>query len=143
MMSATPFLATAAVGDRLPTRRHRVDQALIARYAEVSGDHNPLHTDPAFAATTPFGRTIAHGMMTLALLSDAMRVWAGPGWLNSGTLEVTFLSPVFPEDEIVVEGVVAGREGARLICKVECKVGDKLIVAGETGVNVMKDRSHG
>ena len=138
-----PFLAAAAVGDRLPTRRHLIDQGLINRYAEVSGDHNPLHTDPAFAATTHFGRIIAHGMMTLALLSDAMRVWAGPGWLDSGTLEVTFLSPVFPEDEIVVEGVVVGRDGGKLACKVECKVGDKLIVAGETSVILAKDPSHG
>lgn len=142
MIAQAPFLASAAVGDRLPTRRHRIDQALIARYAEVSGDHNPLHTDPAFAATTHFGRTIAHGMMTLALLSDAMRVWAGPEWLDSGTLEVTFLSPVFPEDEIAVEGVVVGRDGDTLACKVECKVGDKLIVAGETSVVLRKDGSH-
>ncbi len=143
MIPASPILATAAVGDRLPTRRHRIDQDLIARYAEVSGDHNPLHTDPAFAATTAFGRTIAHGMMTLALLSDAMRVWAGAGWLSSGTLEVTFLSPVFPEDEIAVEGVLVGRDGDTLACKVECKVGDRLIVAGETSVTMRKAPSHG
>jgi 3-hydroxybutyryl-CoA dehydratase len=123
-LGLTPGLA-------LPPRTHHVDQPLIAFYAEISGDHNPLHTDPTFAAGTRFGRTIAHGMMTLAFLSAALEAWAGPAWSNGGTIDVTFLSPVYPGEDVVVGGtVVASEEPDKVACSVECKAAGRRIVAG-------------
>ena len=47
-----------------------IDQARIDRFAEVSGDDGFIHVDPAAAAQTPFGTTIAHGLLLLALTGE-------------------------------------------------------------------------
>jgi 3-hydroxybutyryl-CoA dehydratase len=70
-----------------------IDQARIDAYADASGDHNPIHIDQAFAASTPFGGTIAHGMLVLALLGEAMHDAHGDAWLRSGSLKVRFKAP--------------------------------------------------
>jgi len=49
-----------------------VTQQRIDAYADASGDHNPIHVDPEFARATPFGGTIAHGMLVLALIGEMM-----------------------------------------------------------------------
>lgn len=122
-------------GDSLPTRRHHVDQALIDAYAIVSGDHNPLHTDPAFAATTQFGRTIAHGMMTLAFVSAAMEAWAGSAWVERGVIDVTFLSPVHPGDEVSVTAEVEEPgAGMDVACRVTCTVAERKVMVGQVAI---------
>jgi 3-hydroxybutyryl-CoA dehydratase len=67
--------------------RRRFGQDVIDRYAEVSGDRNPLHVDPEFAAGTAFGTTIAHGLLVAAYTAQE----AGP---LPYSLEVIFVSPV-------------------------------------------------
>jgi acyl dehydratase len=59
------------VGETLgPSSWITVDQAMIDKFAEATGDHQWIHVDPARArAETPFGATIAHGFLTLSLLS--------------------------------------------------------------------------
>ena len=65
-------------GDQLPQRTITIDQATLIRYAGVSGDLNPLHWDPAFAATfSPTGGVIAHGMLSMGLLSALLTDWLG------------------------------------------------------------------
>ncbi|VWX49941.1 MaoC family dehydratase [Novosphingobium sp. 9U] len=132
-MSTAPA-QSATVGFTLPERRFHVTQALISRYADVSGDWNPLHLDPEFAKTTKFGRTIAHGMMTLAFVSQMMRDWAGAAWENQGELAVTFVAPVFAEDEVVVRAEVKESAAGMTLCKVECWVDDRLTLTGEAGI---------
>lgn len=48
-------------------------QAEFDRFAELSGDDNPIHVDPAFSARTRFGRTVAHGMLLYAALWALIR----------------------------------------------------------------------
>ena len=76
-----------------------IDQPRIDAFAEVTDDHQFIHVDPAAAAMTPFGGTIAHGFLTLSLLSrmaaDAMlrpdNIKMG---VNYGFEKVRFLAPV-------------------------------------------------
>ncbi len=81
------------------SRWHRVDQALIDGFARVSGDDQFIHVDPVRAAETPFGGTIAHGFLTVALLS-AMAKEAQPQMtglrmsVNYGFDRLRFISPV-------------------------------------------------
>lgn len=70
-----------------------IDQARVLAYADAARDPNPLHTDAAYAATTPFGRPIAHGMLVLALVSEAMAQAFGTRWVHGGTLNVRWRSP--------------------------------------------------
>jgi len=76
-----------------------VDQARIDAFAEATEDRQFIHTDPAAAAQTPFGGTIAHGFLTLSLLSrmaaDAMLIPEGVKMaVNYGLDRVRFLAPV-------------------------------------------------
>jgi acyl dehydratase len=76
-----------------------IDQPRIDAFAEVTEDHQFIHVDPAAAAATPFGGTIAHGFLTLSLLSrmaaDAMlrpdNIKMG---VNYGFEKIRFLAPV-------------------------------------------------
>ncbi|MFC3714051.1 MaoC family dehydratase [Sphingoaurantiacus capsulatus] len=76
-----------------------VDQARIDAFAECTGDHQFIHVDPDKAKLTPFGTTIAHGYLTLSLLS-AMAYDAMPGiegtkmGVNYGLNKVRFMAPV-------------------------------------------------
>ena len=78
---------------------HLIDQARIDAFAEVTQDHQFIHVDPERAAQTPFGGTIAHGFLTLSLLS-AMGGEAQPKikgatmGINYGFDKVRFLAPV-------------------------------------------------
>lgn len=56
-------------GDSLPSVIKHITQREINLYAEASGDFNPIHIDESFAAQTPLGGTIAHGMLILAYVS--------------------------------------------------------------------------
>ena len=76
-----------------------VDQARIEAFADATDDHQFIHVDPDAAAKTPFGGTIAHGFLTLSLLSrmaaDAMLVPDGVRMgVNYGFDRVRFLAPV-------------------------------------------------
>lgn len=78
---------------------HLVDQTQIDAFADVTKDHQFIHVDPERAGETPFGSTIAHGFLTLSLLS-AMGVEAQPKiqgsvmGINYGFDRVRFLAPV-------------------------------------------------
>ncbi|MCA1654369.1 MAG: MaoC family dehydratase [Sphingomicrobium sp.] len=76
-----------------------VDQARIQAFADATEDQQFIHVDPAAAAETPFGGTIAHGFLTLSLLSRmAVDVMLAPDTLkmgvNYGLDRVRFLAPV-------------------------------------------------
>ena len=76
-----------------------VDQAAIDAFADVTHDHQFIHVDPEAAAKTPFGGTIAHGFLTLSLLSrmaaDAMLRPEGVRMgVNDGFERVRFMAPV-------------------------------------------------
>jgi acyl dehydratase len=75
-----------------------VDQAMIDRFAEATGDHQWIHVDVARAKASPFGTTIAHGWLTLSLLArlsqETYRIDQLAARLNYGANKVRFTSPV-------------------------------------------------
>ena len=78
-----------------------VTQAMIDTFADATGDHQFIHVDPAAAAQTPFGGTIAHGFLTLSLMPmlsakvhDAPRLEGVKMGVNYGGNKVRFLTPV-------------------------------------------------
>lgn len=76
-----------------------VDQAMIDAFAHATDDHQFIHVDPERAATSPFGGTIAHGFLTLSLLSamnynSLPKVREQTMGINYGFENVRFLSPV-------------------------------------------------
>lgn len=113
-----------AIGSAIPLLERTVTRAVVESYADASGDRNPLHLDDEFASTTAFGGVIAHGMITVAYVSQAMHLWLGNGWASGGALNVSFLKPVRPGDHLAVRGTVTGAEPdpsgrARVTCAIE------------------------
>ena len=87
------------VGARLgPTAWLAIDQARIDQFAEATDDHQWIHVDPVAAAEGPFGATIAHGYLTLALVNrfmpDLLTVADAAMGVNYGCDRVRFPSPV-------------------------------------------------
>lgn len=78
----------------------QLSQEQVNEYANAAGDHNPIHIDVAFAEASPFGGTIAHGMLVLASLSEMMARSLGKSWLISGRLRVRFKAPARTRDSI-------------------------------------------
>ena len=78
---------------------HLVDQGRINVYADVIEDHQFIHVDPARASETPFGTTVAHGFLTMSLMSimsyEVMPVIEGTTMgVNYGFDKLRFISPV-------------------------------------------------
>lgn len=96
-----------------------IEQSDIHAFADVTGDHNPVHLDEEFAQTTRFGRTIAHGMLTASLISAVLaNKLPGEGSVYLGqTLQ--FVKPVFPGDEITVRVTVKEIREGKPIVKLE------------------------
>ncbi len=123
-------------GDELSPVSKKITQEKVNQYAEASGDFNPLHIDPEFAKTTFYGGTIAHGLLSLAFISEVMTKAFAKGWLAGGKMTVSFLAPVRPGDDITARGIVKKKkeeDGQRIVvCEVFCEnqKGEK-VIAGE------------
>ncbi len=76
----------------------------VRTFAELSGDWNPLHTDAAYAATTPYGGPLLHGAFSAALVSRmaGMHIPGGDCLLHG--MQLRFLQPMFPPVHLVVRG---------------------------------------
>ncbi len=96
-----------------------VDQDRINRFADVTNDHQFIHVDPEAAKATPFGTTIAHGFLTLSMLTyldmsipkgDPARFEGIMMGLNYGFEKVRFVSPVKVGARIRARSVLAAAE---------------------------------
>jgi acyl dehydratase len=90
----------------LPSQTYTVTRADLVRYAEASGDHNPIHQDEAVARSVGLPGVIAHGMYTMALAARAVQVWFPEAEVVS--LGCKFTNPVVVPAEGGVDIEVAG-----------------------------------
>src|SRR5258708_20499891 len=104
-----------AVGARATHVRTIMD-ADIVRFAEVSGDRNPVHMDEEYAARSPFGRRVAHGFLTGSMISAMIGMdLPGPGSIYLGQT-MKFLAPVAIGDTVTVSVEIIGvREDKRIL----------------------------
>ena len=104
-------------------------QDMLNRYADASGDHNPIHIDEAFAKTTPMEGTIAHGMLVLSFIAEMMAGTFGERWLASGSLDVRFRAPARPGDTVTARATAQEPKDGRLryAVKVVSQSGEVLI----------------
>ncbi|MFF4404997.1 MaoC family dehydratase [Streptomyces sp. NPDC001262] len=132
----------AAVGHEMgPSDWLEVDQSRIDLFAEATGDHQWIHTDPQRAASGPFGTTIAHGYLTLSLLPvlvpRLMDVVGATMGVNYGVNKVRFPSPlpagsrVRARARIVEVTEVAGGVQVTTAVTVEREGGEKPVCVAE------------
>lgn len=94
----------------LPTQTFTITRADLVRYAEASGDHNPIHQDESVATSVGLPGVIAHGMYTMALAARAVSTWY-PG-AEVVSLGCKFTNPVVVPAEGGVDIEVAGEAKA-------------------------------
>ena len=119
----------------LPTITKKLTPEKITRYAQVSGDHNPIHTDEEFASNTPFKGTIAHGMLLLAYVSQLLAEAFGTSWYSRGKLSLRFKAPAYTTDVVAISGEIESIENNGYNSKIICLVSvhnqeDKILING-------------
>ncbi len=109
------------VGDRA-TRSLTLTAKHVAQFAEISGDHNPIHFDEDFAAATRFGRLVVHGGLTTGLVHAlAAMDLPGPGTVFMSQ-EWKFTAPVFLDDTITAEAEVLSTHATKPVTQLRITV---------------------
>lgn len=115
----------------------KIEQADVDAFADLTGDHNPVHVDEEFAKTTRFGRRIAHGMLTASLISSVLaNKLPGAGSVYLGQT-LKFVAPVFPGDEITARVTVKEIRDNKPVVKLETvclNQRDEIVIRGEATV---------
>ena len=120
---------------------HIIDQDRINLFADATDDHQWIHVDPERAAKGPFGATVAHGYLTMALLplmlSEIMSLSDSQMGINYGTEKIRFTSPVPVNSRVRVHARLRGaeRRGSNVVYRVGAEVEiegkDKPALVGE------------
>ncbi len=122
--------------DLAAERSWTVTEAMIAAFAELSGDHNPLHVDEAFAQASPLKGRVAHGMLAAGFVSAVI----GGELPGAGTIYISqslrFLRPVRPGDTVVVQVKITGLDPAKahVTLATRAVIGRKAVLDGEAVV---------
>ena len=115
-------------GDTLPELRVTPDAGLTKRYAEASGDPNPIHTDEDFARQVGLPGVILHGLWSMAQVARAHSALADGDPRALKRLKVQFRGMGMPEQDIVVSATVKEASGGRIVTETEAAQGDNRIV---------------
>ncbi|MGB7125739.1 MAG: MaoC family dehydratase [Methylovirgula sp.] len=113
-MSGEHSASPPHVGEKIPARVVCFDLADLRRYAEVSGDDNPIHLDVAVARRAGLAAPPVHGMLLMSAFEPALDAWRTD--LALRRLSAKFLRPVFAGESVEISGrvVAAGEEHALL-----------------------------
>lgn len=128
------------VGDKFSTERLVTDE-LIRKFADVSGDYNPIHLDEEVARTTRFGRRIAHGMLSGAFISAVLGYEFSERKIVYLSQTLKFTAPVFIGDTVTATATVTNIREDKPIVTLETictnQNGDTL-VKGEAAVMILE-----
>jgi len=113
-----------------------VSEADVRAFAEISGDHNPVHLDEEFAKTTPFKGRIAHGLLSASFISTVLASkLPGPGTVYL-TQNLSFRAPVRLGDRVEARVTITDiiRDKRRVLLKTVCRVGETVVIDGDATV---------
>ncbi len=128
------------VGDEIGQRVFWIDRELLKKYADASGDQNPIHQDEAFAKSVGLPDVIAHGMLTMALVGKFVSDWAG-GSSAVKEYSTRFVKPVIvplgKKVDLTVSATVTDVDGSNVRLSVTA-TSDGVKVLGMTKALVVK-----
>ena len=104
----------------------------VRKFADISGDYNPIHLDDEFAKDSMFGARIAHGILTASHISAVIGyIFPGPGWIYLGQ-SLQFRAPVKIGDTVHTAVEVTDTVAEKNIVDLStvCKVGDTVVLKG-------------
>lgn len=116
---------THSIGDKLSGFKREITQDRVNSYAEASGDHNPIHLNEAYAASTQFGTRIAHGMLSLALVTEMLVIDFPKTWHSGGNIKVRFSAPVMPGEIVKIYGKITDITKTEIGLVATCSIGCK------------------
>ena len=129
-VSEAPDFESIQAGQSLPPLTKHVTVEQIQRYAEASGDRNPIHLDETFARSAGLPGVIAHGMLTMAFANQMVTDWLGERSLLK-RLQGRFAGMVLPGDDVTCSATVASKDPQTR------RVVINLVVANQRGEKVL------
>lgn len=127
------------IGDKFSTTKQITD-AVVRTFAELSGDFNPIHLDEEFAKTTQFGKRIAHGMISGALISAVLGYEFKQRKVVYLSQTLKFTAPVFLDDTVTATATVINIREDKPIVTLETictNQSGEMVVKGEAAVMVL------
>jgi acyl dehydratase len=111
---ADKYWDDAVVGEQCLSPPYEVTEARVVAYADLTGDHTPVHTDEAYARTTPFGTRVAHGLFGLSI-ADGLKTRSDMRFVPGMSLgwEWSFVAPIKLGDTVRVRFSVASKRESR------------------------------
>ncbi|WML53432.1 MaoC/PaaZ C-terminal domain-containing protein [Neobacillus sp. PS3-12] len=100
-----------------PIKKEKITHTQLVRYAGASGDFNPIHTVVPFAEEAGLGGVIAHGMLIMGFIGEAIGQWFSIDDLVK--FSVRFKAMTKPGEQITVRGSVVDKLTDRLVCEAE------------------------
>ncbi|MGH7685292.1 MAG: MaoC family dehydratase [Candidatus Dormibacteria bacterium] len=138
---SSPALSSLKVGDELQPLSRTVPQTQIDAYAEASGDHNPIHVDAEFALSVGLPGAIAHGLLEMGILAEALTRWAGGSDLLE-SLQVRFSKPLVAGDTITCTGKVTAVDEAEGVATIEVEAtsnrGERVLTNGRAVIRLAR-----
>lgn len=129
------------IGDTFSTSKQITD-SVVRAFAELSGDFNPIHIDEEFAAKTRFGRRIAHGMISGALISAVLGYEFKERKIVYLSQTLKFTAPVFLDDTVTATASVANIREDKPIVTLETvctNQNGETVVKGEAVVMILPE----
>jgi len=116
------------------TESVQFSQANVEIFAQITGDNNPVHLDPIYAAKTPFGKPIVHGFYAGSIFSKVF----GTSWPGEGTIylyqDMSFRAPVYVDCEYIaffeIMDVQPEKHRATINCQLKDKEGN-IVITGQ------------
>lgn len=104
----------AVVGQECLSPPYEVTEARVMAYADLTGDHTPVHTDEAYARTTPFGTRVAHGLFGLSI-ADGLKTISDMRFVPGMSLgwEWSFVAPIKLGDTVRVKFRVGSKRESK------------------------------
>lgn len=131
--------SSVKVGDSLEPLSRTLPQQQIDAYADASGDHNPIHVDADFARSVGLPGAIAHGLLEMGILAEALARWAG-GVDRVRSLEVRFSKPLAAGETITCTGTVTAVDEAEGLATLEVEAtsnrGERVLTNGRATVRI-------
>ncbi len=121
-MAQLIYFEDLKVGDRMPPlTKDPVSELQLVRYANASGDFNPLHLDPSIGEAAGFGGVIAHGMLIMGFMGEAITNWIPNRFLSK--FKARFIGITRPNDTITITGRVIEKKEPenKILCSVAAK----------------------
>jgi acyl dehydratase len=127
--------------EQIPELRRRIDLETLVRYAGASGDFNPIHYDDEYATAAGLDGVIGHGMLAMALVSEAVTNWIGDSGLVR-SVAARFTGTYRLGDVLTVTGQVVGTAGGVTQLALRCVNQDGAEIIGKASAAVLPgDRS--